>query len=97
LPRMLHLGFDTYIPVTEVEFITGMPVSTSSLKRLIEDAKAKGKFVNCTKNKKIRSVVVSKNGYVYYSHVNATTLKARYEEAFYFLQRQANQTDESFA
>lgn len=79
--KLLHLGFDTYIPVAEVEFITGMPANTASLKRIVDEAKASSKFVNCTKNKRVRSIVVSKNGYVYYSHVNATTLKARYEDA----------------
>lgn len=82
LGKLLHLGFDTYIPVTDVEFITGMPTNTASLKRIVDEAKASAKFLNCTKNKLVRSIVVSKNGYVYYSHVNATTLKSRYEEAF---------------
>lgn len=77
--RLLHLGFDSYVPISEIELITGLPPNTASLKRLIAEARSYGRLINCTRGKRLRSIVVSKTGYVYYSAINAKTLRSRLE------------------
>lgn len=77
---LLHLGFGSYIPIRNVELITEMKPTVTTLRRIIDNAREKNMVVDCTRGRKLRSVVLTSAGFVYFSNATAKTLRDRYHE-----------------
>lgn len=76
LEPMLEIGFYNYVFPSRVIAILNPDIA--STKRIIQDAKTTGKFIDVTSNKKISSVIVLDTGDVVLSAIDTKTIQNRY-------------------
>lgn len=77
--ELLLLGFDFRIPKDEVLLIASNKSKTGTLIRIIDDARASNRLIDCTRGRERRSIVISKSGYVFFSSITPQALHRRYE------------------
>ena len=73
---MLEIGFDNFIFPSRVTAILNPEIA--STKRIVQEAKASGKYIDVTSNKKISSVIVLDTGDIVLSAISGETIQNRY-------------------
>lgn len=77
--ELLLLGFDFRIPKDDVALIASADVKSKTMSKILEEAKQSNRLIDCTRGKGRRSIVISKSGFVYLSHVTPVALHRRFE------------------
>ncbi|AGK97485.1 DUF370 domain-containing protein [Clostridium pasteurianum] len=76
MSKFLNIGSDNYISVNKVVVIT--QPSSAPIKRIIQKTKG-NELIDCTKGRKMLSVIFTKDNKVILSPVNKQTLNKRLE------------------
>ncbi len=74
--KFVHIGMDYIVPDESVLCI--LPYGSQNTKRLVSNAKMSATFIDATKRKKMRTVVVLKNGDVIGSILSSKALMGRF-------------------
>ncbi len=73
---MLMVGYKNYVSKSKILAIT--TADTEPLKRARRNAEADGRTINCTRDRKIQSLIHLVDGYIVLSALNAETLTKRF-------------------
>ena len=73
--RLINVGYGNLVVVSRVVAI--VTPQTSPMKRLREEAAARGKLVDVTQGRRTRSILVTDSDHVILSAINADTIAAR--------------------
>ncbi len=74
--KFVHIGMDHIIPDTEVECI--LPFGNSVTRRFLANAKMTATFIDATKHKKMKSIIILKNGDVVGAMLSTKALMGRF-------------------
>lgn len=75
---MLLVGYENYVSTSKIMAITG--ASSKPMERLRKVAEEHGKVINCTANRKIRSLIHLDGGYIVLSAIQPETLTERLQQ-----------------
>lgn len=73
--RLLNVGYGNFLVVARVVAIVSP--QSSPMKRLREEASARGKLVDATQGRRTRSILVTDSDHVFLSALNPETIAAR--------------------
>lgn len=76
MSRFLNIGFDNYISINKIVIITHP--SSAPIKRIIQKTKG-NELIDCTKGKRMLSVIFTKDNKVVLSSVSKETLNKKLE------------------
>ena len=82
----INIGQDNIVSVNNIVTISN--VDSAPIKRIMQEAKSKGTCIDCTRGKKIKSVIITTTGSIILSAIQPQTLLARIE-------KKTNMEDES--
>jgi len=74
-PRLLNIGYGNLVLAGRV--IAVVSPQSSPMRRLREEAGARGKLIDATQGRKTRSILVTDSDHVILSAINPETLQAR--------------------
>ena len=77
---MTNIGNSNYLQVSKIVVIADN--DTNPIRRLISEAKERGKYIDTTRGKKTLSVIVTDSGQVIASSVDRRTIAKRIEEGY---------------
>ena len=72
---LLHVGFRNFVPASRLVAI--MSPDSAPVKRLIHEAQADGRYVDMTKGRKIKAVLVMDSGHVVLAAIATDTIAGR--------------------
>jgi len=78
--KMTNIGNSNYLQVSKIVVIADN--DTNPIRRLISEAKERGKYIDTTRGKKTLSVIVTDSGQVIASSVDRRTIAKRIEEGY---------------
>lgn len=78
MKKLLFIGFDTYIPISNLLAITS-PIS-APIKRRITEAKRNSTILDATFGRKTRSVMITTSNQIILSAIQADTIAKRYNK-----------------
>lgn len=73
--RLLNVGYANYVLVSRV--VAVVSPQSAPMKRLRDEASARGKLVDATQGRRTRSIVVTDSDHVILSALNSETIAAR--------------------
>lgn len=78
--KLTNIGNSNYLQVSKIVVIADN--DTNPIRRLISEAKERGKYIDTTRGKKTLSVIVTDSGQVIASSVDRRTIAKRIEEGY---------------
>ena len=76
MKQMLHIGFENFIPLDDIELIAGNPLAANNKKRIAE-AKVNNKLADCSAGRKTKSVIYMQGGNIVLCAISSKTLNDR--------------------
>lgn len=77
-PRMLNVGYGNLVAASRV--IAVVSPQSAPMRRLREEASARGKLVDATQGRRTRSILVTDSDHVVLSAINPETIASRLAE-----------------
>lgn len=74
--KFVHIGMDHIIPDTQVQCI--LPYGNHNTRRLVSNAKLTATFIDATKRKKMRSIIILVNGDIVGTMLSCKALMGRF-------------------
>ena len=78
MEKLVNIGYNTHVVARRI--ISLLPATSMPVRRLREEAKARGYLIDATQGRKTRSLVVTDSNHVILSAVNVETLLQRFVE-----------------
>lgn len=75
---LVNIGFGNIIAANRIIVI--IPPASAPIKRVIQEAKEKGKLINATFGRKTRAVIITDSGHVILSAIQSETIVNRLKE-----------------
>jgi len=73
--NLINIGFNNIVPACRVVALVSN--ESAPVRRLIQDAREKGKLIDATHGRKTRTVIVSDSGHLILSSINPETIAHR--------------------
>ncbi len=73
--QFVHIGFDNVLAISKIVAI--LKPNSTHVKGIVKDARQRQLLVSATQGKKVRSVILTSDGYVFLSTLNGRSIADR--------------------
>ena len=75
----VHIGFDNVLSINKIVAI--LKPNSTHVRGIVKEARAKQLLVSTTQGKKVRSVIITSDGYVFLSTLNGRSIADRIDSS----------------
>jgi regulator of extracellular matrix RemA (YlzA/DUF370 family) len=78
--KLINIGFGNMISATRI--ISIVSPESAPIKRMVSEAKAKGKLIDATHGRRTRAVIFTDSDYIILTYLQSETVANRFSEEF---------------